>query len=129
MADEFGWDVNDARKLWSFGCPPDATANVLVDCTKQVQYLNEVKDHVKTGFIQYTDGGVLADEVCRGIRVNIEDVVLHADTIHRGAGQLMPACRKVFSACHLNGQPRLCEPLYLVDIVVPQAQIRASTTR
>jgi len=123
MADEYGWDVTEARKIWSFGCPPDASGNVLVDATKGVQFLNEIKDHVKTGFIQYTDGGVLADEVCRGIRVNIEDVVLHSDTIHRGAGQLMPACRKVFSACHLNASPRLCEPLYLVDITVPQSQL------
>jgi len=123
MADNYGWDIGEARKIWSFGCPPDAKGNLLVDTTKGVQFLNEIKDHVKTGFIQYSDGGVLCDEVCRGIRVNIEDVVLHSDTIHRGAGQLMPACRKVFSACHLSAQPRLCEPLYLVDITVPSSEL------
>ena len=24
LADEFDWDVNAARKIWAFGCPPDA---------------------------------------------------------------------------------------------------------
>merc|ERR1712137_4326 len=27
LADNYGWDVTDARKIWSFGCPPDAKAN------------------------------------------------------------------------------------------------------
>lgn len=120
LAEEYGWNVNDGRKIWAFGCPPDALGNLLVEQTKGVQYLHEIKDHVKTGFIQFTNGGVLVDEVCRGYRCNIKDVVLHADTIHRGAGQLMPCCRKVFSATTLVSEPRLCEPLYLVDITVPQ---------
>ena len=43
LADEYGWDVTDARKIWCFG--PDTTGpNVVVDVTKGVQYLNEIKD-------------------------------------------------------------------------------------
>lgn len=68
MADEYGWDLGEARKIWTFGCPPDATANVLVDTTKGVQFLNEIKDHVKTGFIQYSDGGVCVTK-CAGASV------------------------------------------------------------
>merc|ERR1712159_551668 len=45
LADDFGWDVNFARKIWCFG--PDTTGpNVFVDNTVGVQYLNEIKDHV-----------------------------------------------------------------------------------
>jgi elongation factor 2 len=29
MADEFKWEVGDARKIWAFGCPPDGKANLL----------------------------------------------------------------------------------------------------
>merc|ERR1712072_1176944 len=32
----------------------------------------------------------LADEPMRGIRYNLYDVTMHADAIHRGAGQIMP---------------------------------------
>jgi len=43
LADDFGWDVTEARKIWCFG--PDTTGpNLLVDVTKGVQYLNEIKD-------------------------------------------------------------------------------------
>ena len=36
MADDFGWDVGDARKIWCFG-PEGTGANVLVDVSKGVQ--------------------------------------------------------------------------------------------
>jgi len=120
LADEFSWDVNEARKIWSFGCPPDAKANILVDVSKGVQFLHEIKDHCVSAFMNATGGGIIADEMMRGVRFNIEDVVLHADTIHRGAGQIMPAARRVFYACQIGSSPRMMEPMYMVDITVPQ---------
>merc|ERR1711971_1035671 len=71
--------------------------------------------------MQVTTGGVLCDEVMRGIKFCITDVKLHADTIHRGAGQLMPCAKRVFSACQLSSSPKLLEPMFLLDITVPQA--------
>merc|ERR1719422_1385523 len=89
LANDFGWNVGDARKIWSFGVPPDSLPNTIVDAAKGVQFLSEIKDHVVGAFMQVTGGGVLCDEVMRSCRFNITDVKLHADTIHRGAGQLM----------------------------------------
>ena len=43
LADNYGWDVTDARKIWCFG-PETTGPNLLVDVTKGVQYLNEIKD-------------------------------------------------------------------------------------
>jgi len=41
--------VTEARKIWCFG--PDGTGpNFVMDCTKGVQYLNEIKDSVVAGF-------------------------------------------------------------------------------
>lgn len=49
LADKYEWEVTEARKIWCFG--PDGTGpNVLVDVTKGVQYLNEIKDSVVAGF-------------------------------------------------------------------------------
>merc|ERR1711959_31490 len=56
-----------------------------------------------------TKEGVLCEENLRGIRFNIEDVVLHADAIHRGGGQLIPTARRVMYACQLLSEPRLVE--------------------
>ena len=54
---------------------------------------------------------------CRG-GPQINDVVLHADAIHRGGGQIIPTCRRVLYATVLASDPRLCEPVYLVEIQV-----------
>jgi len=122
LAEEFGWDPMEARKIWSFG-PNTNGPNVLVDVTKGVQYLNEIKDSVVAGLQWVTKEGVLTQENMRGIRFNIYDVVLHADAIHRGGGQMIPTARRVFYAAQLTAQPRLMEPIFLVEIQCPQAVV------
>jgi len=123
LCDEFKWDLQEARKIWSFGCPPDGIANLLVDVTKGVQYMNEIKDSIVGAFFQVTMGGIICEEAMRGCRFNIEDVTLHADSIHRGAGQIMPTTKRVIYACQLNSGPRILEPMYLCDITVPSTVI------
>jgi elongation factor 2 len=119
LADEFKWDITEARKIWAFGCPPDGVANVLTDCTKGVQYLNEVKDSMVSGFTQATSAGILAEEAMRGIRFNLMDIVLHADSIHRGTGQIMPPMKRAIAATQIRSEPALLEPVYICDITVP----------
>ena len=75
LADEFGWDVTEARKIWAFG--PDTTGpNLLVDVTKGVQYLNEIKDSCIAALQWATKEGVCAEENVRGVRYNILDVTV-----------------------------------------------------
>lgn len=119
LADNFDWDVTEARKIWTFGCPPDSRANLLVDCTKGVQYLNEVKDSMVGAFIQASACGILCEEAMRGIRFNLVDMTMHADAIHRGAGQIMGPMKRAMYACQIKSQPALLEPMYVADIVVP----------
>jgi len=122
LADKFGYDVNEARKIWCFG--PDGTGpNILVDVTKGVQYLNEIKDSVVAGFQWATKEGVLCDENMRGVRFDLHDVTLHADAIHRGGGQIIPTARRVLYASALTAKPRLLEPVYLVEIQCPEAAV------
>jgi len=119
LADEHGWDVTDARKIWCFG-PDTSGANLLVDMTKAVQYLNEIKDSVVSGFQWATREGPIAEEPMRSVRFNVLDVTLHADAIHRGGGQIIPTARRVLYAATLLAQPGLLEPIYLVEIQVPE---------
>lgn len=56
----------------------------------------------------------------RGCRFNLQDVVLHADAIHRGMGQIMPTARRVVYASMLTASPMLLEPVYLCEISCPQ---------
>lgn len=119
MADDFNFDVNDARKIWCFG-PDGLGPNLLIDQTRGVQYMNEIKDSFAAGFNWATKEGVLAEENMRGVQFNIQDVVLHADAIHRGGGQIIPTARRSLYASQLTADPRLCEPVYLCEIQCPE---------
>ena len=118
LQDDHEWDPNDAKKIWCFG-PETTGANLLVDTTKQVQYLNEIRDSCEAAFQWATKEGAMTDEHMRGIRFNIQDVALHADAIHRGGGQIVPTARRVFYASELTASPRFCEPIFLVEIQCP----------
>ena len=48
------------------------------------------------------------------------DVVMHADAIHRGGGQIIPTARRAMYAAELTASPRLLEPTYLVEIQCPE---------
>ncbi|XP_068174627.1 elongation factor 2b-like [Antennarius striatus] len=118
LADKYDWEVSDAKKIWCFG--PDGTGpNLLVDVTKGVQYLNEIKDSVVAGFQWAVKEGVLCEENMRAIRFDVHDVTLHADAIHRGGGQIIPTARRVLYASQLTAKPRILEPVYLVEIQCP----------
>jgi len=119
LVEKFEWDATEARKIWSFG-PEGTGPNLLVDVTKGVQYLNEIKDSVVAGFQWATKESVLCDENMRGVRFNIHDVTLHADAIHRGGGQIIPTARRCLYACMITAQPRLMEPVYLVEVQCPE---------
>merc|ERR1719450_1186350 len=104
LREKFDWDDTEARKIWCWG-PETEGANVVVDKTVAIQYLNEIKEHVNSAFQWTTKEGPLCEENMRGIRFNIMDVTLHADSIHRGAGQIAPPTRRVCFAAELTAKP------------------------
>merc|ERR550519_142782 len=119
LADKYDYDITEARKIWCFG--PDTNGpNLLMDCTKGVQYLNEIKDSVVAGFQWASKEGVLMDENLRAVRFNIYDVTLHTDAIHRGGGQIIPTARRALYACQLTAEPRIMEPVYCCEIQCPE---------
>nr|XP_027202107.1 elongation factor 2-like [Dermatophagoides pteronyssinus] len=122
LSDKYGWDKNHTLKIWCFG--PDLTGpNVFVDQTSGLQYVHELKDHVNAGFQWATREGALCEEKMRGCRFNLVDCVLHADAIHRGGSQIISAARRGILGIQLNSEPRLVEPIFLVEITVPEDNI------
>jgi len=119
LNEKYEYDVTEARKIWCFG-PETLGPNIFVDCTKGVQYLNEIKDSCVAGFQWASKEGILCDENMRAVRFNLYDVALHADAIHRGGGQIIPTARRVLYACVLTAEPRLMEPVYQVEIQCPE---------
>jgi elongation factor 2 len=83
LQDTYEWDQHDSRKVWCFG-PENTGPNLVVDQTKAVQYLTEIKDSMVSAFQWSTKEGCVSEESMRGCRFNILDVELHADAVHRG---------------------------------------------
>merc|ERR1712196_588153 len=101
MKEKHEWDDTEARKIWCWG-PETEGANVVVDKTVAVQYLLEIKEHVASAFQWITKEGPLCEENMRGIRFNLVDVTMHADSIHRGAGQIAPPMRRCAFAAEMT---------------------------
>eukprot|EP01023_Acetabularia_acetabulum_P015654 TRINITY_DN1764_c0_g2_i2.p1 TRINITY_DN1764_c0_g2~~TRINITY_DN1764_c0_g2_i2.p1 ORF type:complete len:875 (-),score=217.31 TRINITY_DN1764_c0_g2_i2:416-2704(-) len=122
LVDNYGWDKELTKKIWCFG-PETTGPNLLVDATKAVQYLNEIKDSCVAAFQWASKEGVLSEENMRGCQFEIQDVTLHTDNIHRGGGQIIPTCRRVLYAAQLVSDTRLSEPVFLVEIQCPQQAV------
>jgi elongation factor 2 len=64
-AEKYDWDKNHALKIWCYG-PETEGANVVVDVTMGVAYLNEIKEHINSAFQWATKEGPLCEEPLRG---------------------------------------------------------------
>jgi elongation factor 2 len=113
---EHGWARDEVSKIWGISTN---NMNIFVDSTRGLQYVNEIRDSVVTGFNHSTMRGVLCAEPIIGVKYSLKDVTLHTDAIHRGGGQILPATNKVICASMLMARPRLMEPIYLVEIECP----------
>jgi len=123
LVNEYEWNPNDSKKIWAFGPTGPEETNLFVDVTKGLQYLNEIKDSVTTGFETVCSRGVLCNEPLQGVRFNLHDMTIHQDSVHRNGAQLIPATQRALMASILTAQPAILEPIYLIEIQVPDQHI------
>ncbi|MHA2325574.1 MAG: GTP-binding protein [Promethearchaeota archaeon] len=119
LRDDAGWDAKVGRKVLGMG-PAESDPNFYIDATKGVQYLREVKDYLLQGFRWAGKEGPLCGEPFYGIKFMLEDVKLHEDPVHRGAGQTMPVSRRACFGAVLLAKPILMEPIYKIQVQVPE---------
>ena len=110
----FGWDTDDAKNLVAI-----EGYNVLVSRVKGRQYVDEVMDHIKSGFREAVATSVLAKEPAHGLKVNLEDVTVHDDPAHRGPAQILPMTWRPIWCTFLLSDPKLLEPLLSFECKVP----------
>jgi len=120
---EYGWPAEEARNVWSI----DPHGCIFVDRTKGIQYLNEVKDYMISGFLSAMDDGPLTREYVRGVKVNLENAELHSDPAHRGPAQIIPMVRRAIYACLLSADPILLEPIMKLVSKAPTEMVGALT--
>lgn len=122
LRDQYSWDEVAAKNLWCFG-PQGRGPNVLLNGAGDIPCLSEIKSHVSSAFQWASQEGPLCEESLRGVRFSLKNAVVHADAIHRGAGQVMAAGRRSMLAGVLSANPALMEPSYRVEVVCPEGEM------
>ena len=93
--------------------------NLLIDSTKGVQYLQEIKESMLEGFEEAMTAGPLAKERVVGVKVILTDATIHVDPAHRGPAQIIPAIRRPIFAGMLLGGAVLQEPKQNLFVTAP----------
>ena len=114
-----GWTTRESRQVFAI----NENANMLIDTTVGIQGLREVKQHISGGFQWALGNGPLAGEAVRGLMVDMVDIKLHEDPVHRGPAQMMPAVRQAIFAGILSANPTLLEPIYQISVRVPATEM------
>ena len=120
--EECGLGRDTSRKIWAVH-----NNNILVDSTRGIVALHEIRELVIQGFQDAMNEGPLAKEKCMGVIVYIEDATLHEDAIHRGPAQILPLTTRTIYACMLSANTILKEPKQILTISVPQDFMGAVT--
>ncbi|WXG45225.1 MAG: elongation factor EF-2 [Candidatus Atabeyarchaeum deiterrae] len=110
----YNWPSEDARNVIAV-----EDTNILVNRVKGRQYVEEVIEQVKAGFRDAVDDSVLTKEHAYGLKVNITDLELHEDPVHRGPAQILPMTWRPIWCCFLLSDPKLLEPIMLLEVKVP----------
>jgi U5 small nuclear ribonucleoprotein component len=131
LSRDFGWDHLAARSLWAFG-PDERGPNALLDDTfgaapEQRQLLGQVKGSIVQGFRWAAREGPLCDEPLRGVKFRVLDATVAQEAVHRGAGFLIPAARRVAYSSFLAATPRVMEPVLLFEATAPGEHAKALT--
>lgn len=111
---EYGWSTEDARNVIAI-----EGSNILVNRIKGRQYVEEVLDHIKSGFRDAVNTGILAKEPMYGLKVNLEDILVHEDPVHRGPAQILPMTWRPIWCAFLMSEPKLLEPIMSFECKVP----------
>lgn len=94
--------------------------NVFIDMTRGIVALNEVIELVLDGFEEMIKAGPMAREGCVKLKIKLNDVSLHEDSIHRGPGQVYPAIREGLKEGILGAGAVLFEPIQVLQVDCPQ---------
>lgn len=129
LRDTYGWSDTLARKVWAFGPETGAneaggSTNLLVNATTGVQNILDIQQSVCSAFQQFCAKGVMVEQALRGVCFEVVDAKIHRDAPHRGAAQVCPMTRRALSSAFLSAQPVLVEPMYAVQISLPNHMLK-----
>ena len=118
-----GWTPDEAK-----GAVAVEENCILCNRIRGRQYVEEIIDHIKTGFREAVHTSPLAKEPAYGLKINLEDIVLHEDPVHRGPAQAIPMTWRPIYCAILLSNPKLLEPLMSFECKVPSEYVSAVIT-
>jgi len=121
---EANWPTEEARNFWSL----EEHKNMIINMTKGIQYLREIREMIIAGFRWACEAGPLCREPLRGLKIKLLDVKLHEDPVHRGPAQVMPAIRRAILGSFLTSKPVLLEPIYKIGVSVSAQWVGESSS-
>jgi len=113
---ELGMDGKESRKVKNI-----FKGNMLVDHTRGQVHLNEVIVLINDMFEDVMKAGPLAREPAFAVKVILEDMTLHEDSIHRGPAQVYPAVRDSLRAAIRDAGALIYEPVQILQFESPNA--------
>jgi elongation factor 2 len=111
---ELGMDNKEARKVKEI-----FQGNIFVDGTRGVVQIGEIMEMVLDMFRDVMKAGPVAREPCIGLKVTLNDAVLHEDAIHRGPSQMYPTVREGLRGAIAQSTPVLFEPIQKIQFNAP----------
>jgi elongation factor 2 len=118
-----GWATDEAK-----GAVAVEENCILCNRIRGRQYVEEIIDHIKTGFREAVHTSPLAKEPAYGLKINLEDITLHEDPVHRGPAQAIPMTWRPIYCAILLSDPKLLEPLMSFECKVPSEYVSAVIT-
>jgi len=109
------YPITEAKNVWAL----DEHRNMLIDLTKNVRNLHEVKGSVISGFHWACRRGPLCEEPLRGVKVELLDAQLHEEPKQREPTQIMRTISRAILGSALTAKPVLLEPIYKINVSVP----------
>jgi elongation factor 2 len=104
----------ELESVWAL----DEYRNILINLTRNVQNLHEVKDSIISGFHWACRTGPLCEEPLRGVKVELLDAQLHQEPKQREPTQIMRAISRAILGSVLTAKPVLLEPIYKINVSV-----------
>lgn len=123
-----GWDVMSSLSVWSFG-PDSAKSNVLLNDTLPDEVdrkaMKSIAESAKQGFQWAVREGPLCDEPIQNVCFKIIEAKLATEPSQRNSSQIISTLRRACYSAFLLASPRLLEPCYFFEILVPYSHVSA----
>jgi elongation factor 2 len=114
LVEKCGYDTKVATKVKNI-----YHGNFLIDMTRGQVHMMEVIELINDMFEDVMNAGPVAKDPVFGVKIELVDMSLHEDAIHRGPAQVYPAVRDGIRSTLMTAKPVIFEPMQILHLEAP----------